>query len=64
MKFFERFGVGCLLAAFTMIILSIPAWITHIIYCLRNDEWGFLIAGAIVAPIGVIHGWLIWFGLA
>ena len=25
--------------------------------------WGFLVAGALVAPIGVIHGTGIWFGV-
>lgn len=43
------------------IILSIPAWLTHIVYCLSTNAWGFLIAGAAFPPVGVIHGLMIWF---
>ena len=43
-------------------ILAIGAWLTHVIVCLKAASWGFLIAGAIFAPIGVIHGVGIWFG--
>lgn len=39
------------------------AWITHIIHCLNEDQWGFLIAGAIAFPIAIIHGIGIWFGV-
>jgi hypothetical protein len=45
------------------ILTFIPAWVTHIVHCFRVDEWGFLIAGAIAAPIGIIHGYGIWFGI-
>lgn len=38
------------------------AWLTHVITCLTQAAWGFLIAGAIFFPIGVIHGVMIWFG--
>lgn len=47
----------------TIAILSIPAaWLTHVIVCLTAGKWGFLIAGALLAPIGVIHGYGIWLG--
>lgn len=39
------------------------AWLTHVIYCIADKEWGFLIAGAIAFPIGIIHGFGIWFGV-
>jgi hypothetical protein len=41
---------------------SLAGWITHVITCLSQSEWGFLIAGAIFVPVGVVHGWGIWFG--
>mgnify|MGYP001601773559 CR=1 FL=1 len=41
---------------------SFFAWLTHIITCLALGMWGFLIAGAIFFPIGIIHGIMIWFG--
>lgn len=45
-------------------VLGIPAasWITHVITCISDDRWGFLIAGALFFPIGCIHGIGIWFG--
>lgn len=54
------------LALATIVMLglgSIAAWITHIITCLREDEWGFLIAGALFFPIAIIHGIGVWFGV-
>lgn len=40
------------------------AWLTHVITCLTDEAWGFLIAGALLFPIAIIHGFLIWFGVA
>ncbi len=38
------------------------SWLTHIIVCLKTGSWGFLIAGAIMFPVAVIHGTGAWFG--
>ena len=54
---------GCLGASLTMTVLAVAGWLTHVIHCLNHSQWGFLIAGAIMAPIGVIHGWGLWFGI-
>ncbi len=43
-------------------IVMIAAWFTHVIFCLGNATWGFLIAGALFFPIWIIHGIWIWFG--
>jgi hypothetical protein len=48
--------------ALLLIVWIIAAWLTHIIVCLGEEAWGFLIAGAIFVPIAVIHGTGIWFG--
>lgn len=45
-----------------ILIASILAWFTHVVTCLTTGSWGFLIAGAIMFPIGIIHGFLIWLG--
>lgn len=46
-----------------LLVLSVfAAWFTHIIVCLSDAAWGFLIAGAIMFPIGIIHGYGIWLG--
>ncbi len=46
----------------TIIIGSIAGMITHIVVCLQDQNWILLIAGAIAAPIGIIHGIGHWFG--
>lgn len=54
-------GLG-ILFLFVSIIASISAWMTHIITCIETGQSGFLIAGAIAAPVGIVHGVGIWFG--
>lgn len=52
------------LATFILVILlPILGWLTHVIYSLLHGLWGFLIAGALLFPVGIIHGWMIWLGL-
>lgn len=52
---------------------TIPAWITHcatqimrLVEHSCDPFWNavVLVVGALFAPVGVIHGYLIWFGLA
>lgn len=44
-------------------LISLPlAWLTHVIVCLAAGKWGFLIAGALIFPIAVIHGYGVWIG--
>ena len=56
-------STGCLVATVLTIVGLIPAWITHVVSCINNQQWIFLLAGAIMWPIGVIHGFGIWFGV-
>lgn len=55
---------GC---AFIFVILFMltpfAGWATHLYRCFNEEQWGFLIAGALAFPIGIIHGIGIWFGL-
>lgn len=48
---------------FFLIVLLLAAWVTHVITCLSDDRWGFLIAGAIFFPTAILHGFAIWLGL-
>lgn len=48
--------VGLVIGAW---ILS--AWITHLVVCFQTEKWGFLVAGAVFFPIGIVHGTGIWF---
>lgn len=42
----------------------IAAWFTHVFTCLTTGAYGFLIAGALLFPIAIVHGVLIWLGVA
>jgi hypothetical protein len=46
-----------------LFITAFAAWLTHVITCLSDDRWGFLIAGALFFPIAIVHGIGIWFGV-
>jgi hypothetical protein len=55
-QFFSSiFGVAIMIATFA-------GWATHLYVCFTGQLWGFLIAGAIFFPIGIVHGWGVWFG--
>lgn len=42
--------------------VALSAWITHVVTCIKDDRLMLLLIGAIAWPVGVIHGWGIWFG--
>jgi len=45
-----------------VVLWVFASWITHVVVCLKAGSWGFLIAGAILTPIAVVHGTGCWFG--
>jgi hypothetical protein len=49
-------------AWFAFILLMFASWLTHVIVCIKTASWGFLIAGAIFFPVGMVHGIGLWFG--
>jgi len=42
-------------------LVVFAAWLTHIFTCFAEGLWGFLIAGALLFPIGILHGFYLWF---
>lgn len=62
----ERSGIAAILAViaapFAIGAACVAAWFTHVVVCLAAGKWGFLIAGAIMFPIAIVHGVMIWFG--
>lgn len=60
---FDFIKNSLLVTFFVAFISAIPAWFTHIIVCLLAEKYLLLLVGAIIAPVGVIHGWGIWFGV-
>lgn len=57
------YSTGAIVAFIGVIFVMFAAWLTHVIVCLKAASWGFLIAGAIFFPIGIIHGIGLWFGV-
>ena len=47
---------------FALLAVVVVGWISHIVVCFKTAAWGFLIAGALFFPIGIIHGVGTWFG--
>ena len=45
-----------IIAYISLCILFISPWIYHLIYCFKNHEYVLLIAGAVIPPVGWIHG--------
>ena len=43
-------------------LVCLAAWFNHVITCLSDGSWGFLIAGALFFPVGIIHGIGLWLG--
>jgi hypothetical protein len=39
------------------------ALLTHVVSCAHDKLWGFLALGAMVVPVGILHGIGVWFGL-
>lgn len=66
MQLVEKIKAGGI-AVVTLAILIVgggfAAWLTHIIHCFQDGEWGFLLVGALFFPLAVIHGIGIWLGL-
>lgn len=56
---------GCFgtLVAVAIGAFCLSGWVTHIVVCFQENRWGFLIAGALFIPIGIIHGAGRWFDL-
>ena len=50
------------LSALLAVLLGSAGWCQHLYTCFNEKLWGFLIAGAILFPVGIIHGFGIWLG--
>lgn len=55
-------GIALISTAIIVVLGGFAAWLTHIIDCFKDSEWGFLLVGALFFPLAVIHGIGIWFG--
>lgn len=51
-----------IIVSLAFVLWIIASWLTHVIICIKTVSWGFLIAGALLFPVAVVHGTGIWFG--
>lgn len=58
----EGLSLGCMAAFFFLLLSCFPAWITHVLNTIQDEQWVLLVVGALFWPVGVVHGWGIWFG--
>jgi len=58
----KELSTGGAIAIIVFLLSLVGSWFTHIIYCLKTAQYLLLIAGAIVPPVGVIHGFGVWLG--
>ncbi len=49
------------LISWALIVTVVSAWFTHLFACFAANLWGMLIVGAVLFPIGIIHGIWLWF---
>lgn len=38
------------------------AWITHLVVAISAKAWLFMIVGALILPVAVVHGVSVWLG--
>lgn len=55
---------GCLGGGGCLGVVFLAAWITAVVRDAMMVKWVWLIVDMALAPIGVIRGILMWFGLA
>ena len=42
--------------------LIFAAWVTHLVVAIAAKAWLFMIVGALVAPVAIVHGISYWLG--
>lgn len=46
-----------------LVLAIIAAWITHVVVSIKTSAWFLLLFGILAPPVGVIHGFGVWFGV-
>ncbi len=47
-----------------IVLVLVGSWLTHVVTCLIQAKYLLLLVGVIFPPIGVIHGFGNWLGVA
>lgn len=65
MQLIEKIKAGGIIVVSLAILFvagGFAAWLTHIVDCFQDGQWGFLLVGALFFPLAVIHGIGLWLG--
>ena len=49
--------------AIAIVAWVVLSWLTHVVVCIQQATYILLLVGAIVFPVGCIHGTGVWLGL-
>ena len=44
-------------------LAAIAAALTSIVNCIMTGKWVLLVVDLLVAPVAVLHGFMVWFGV-
>jgi hypothetical protein len=50
------------MAALVFWVAVLAGWLTHIVVAIQAKAWVFMIVGALLSPVAVVHGWSVWLG--
>lgn len=57
-------GYGAFALVFLVLgLMSVISWFVHVYTCIQEEAWGFLVAGAIMFPIAIVHGLGVMLGI-
>jgi hypothetical protein len=54
--------IAAILFMFGAPLLVVAGWLTHVIVAIQAQAWIFMIVGALIVPVAVVHGWSEWLG--
>lgn len=69
----SRHSDGLYIGIFLFAMTALAGWLTHVVWIIRKlaGDNGATVGqmvlgaiGAIVPPVGTLHGWLMWIGVA
>jgi hypothetical protein len=55
-------GILVLVAWIVGLFAIVSPWVYHLVYCFKSEKYVLLIAGAIIPPVGWLHGLGAFFG--
>ena len=58
---FNIADMAVFLGQMSFFIMLFAAFVTHIVHCIMAGKPLLLIVGALISPIGIIHGMGLWF---